>query len=238
MRFDDVAGGAPMQTRIPLVAPPGQQIRTDAKFGLGLRVATSSPGVRIYAREGSGLWQIGMDGQGARSIPGTNGGLYPETTRDGQSIVFVSQQAGFERLSRIPIAGGAAVAMLDYFSTRPSVSPDGTQVAFYVRKDNTSRVELGIMPIDGKAPTRRFDVAPSGGYLAVRWTADGKALLHNSAVGDRANIWLQPLDGSKPRMITRFSDQNVMAFDRSTDGKQVLISRGTITRDAFLLKGF
>ncbi len=128
--------------------------------------------------------------------------------------------------------------MLDYFSTRPSVSPDGTQVAFYFRKDNTSAVQLGIMPIDGKVPARQFDVAPSGGYLMVRWTADGKALLHNSAGGDRANIWLQLIDGGKPRMITRFSEQSIMAFDRSTDGKQVLIARGTITRDAFLLKGF
>ena len=39
-------------------------------------------------------------------------------------------------------------------------------------------------------------------------------------------------------MITRFSDQTIFAFDRSTDGKQVVIARGTITRDAFLLKGF
>ena len=38
-------------------------------------------------------------------------------------------------------------------------------------------------------------------------------------------------------MITRFSDQSILAFDRSADGKQVLIARGTITRDAILLKG-
>lgn len=107
---------------------------------VGWPVATADARSMIYAREGSGLWQIGLDGQGARSIPGTNGGMYPETTRNGQSIIFVSQQAGFEQLARIPIGGGAAVAMLDYFSTRPSVSPDGTQVAFYFRKDNKRRI--------------------------------------------------------------------------------------------------
>lgn len=201
-------------------------------------VATADGRSLIYVREGSGLWQIGLDGQGARSIPGTAGGLYPETTPDGQSIIFASQQAGFEQLSRIPIGGGAAVAMLDFFSTRPSVSPDGKQVAFYFRKDIKSSVWLGMMPIDGTAPTREFEVAPSGAYLTVRWTADGKGLLHNSAVGDRANIWLQPIDGSAPRKVTRFPDQQIMAFDRSADGKHVLVARGTITRDAFLLKGF
>ena len=32
----------------------------------------------IYSREGSGLWQIGMDGRNARSIPGTTGGSFPK----------------------------------------------------------------------------------------------------------------------------------------------------------------
>ena len=160
-------------------------------------------------------------------------------TRDGKSIIYTSQQTGNERLVRIPIEGGTAMPLLDSFvSTRASISPDGKQIAFYFRKDPSSNDLLGFMPIDGKAPTREFEVAPSGGVpCAVRWTLDGRALLHNSGLGDRANIWLQPIDGSKPRMITRFSDQNIMAFDRSSDGKQVLISRGTITRDAFLLKG-
>lgn len=192
----------------------------------------------VYAREGSGLWQVGLDGQGARPVPGTETGSYPETTKDGQWILFVSQVGGFEQLFRIPVAGGTAAPVFDNFSTRPSVSPDGKQVALYFRRSSTSAMTLGVMPIDGKAPTRQYDVAPSGAYLAVRWTADGKALLHNSAVGDRANIWLQPIEGGKPRMITRFSDQNIMAFDRSADGRSLLIARGTITRDAFLLKGF
>ena len=201
-------------------------------------VATTDGRSVIYSREGSGLWRVGLDGQGARAIPGTTSGLYADVTRDGTSIVYSSQLAGFEQLTRIPIEGGTAVPLLDFYSSRPSISPDGKQIAFYFRKDAASATLLGVMPIDGKVPTHMFDVAPSGAYGAVRWTADGRALLHNSALRDRANIWLQPIDGDKPRMITRFADQNIMAFDRSADGKEVLISRGTITRDAFLLKGF
>jgi Tol biopolymer transport system component len=182
---------------------------------------------------------MGIDGQNARPIPGTTGGLFAEVTGDGKSIIYTSQQTGYEQLARIPIEGGTAVPLGDaFFSTRPSISPDGKQIAFYFRKDPSSAIELGFMPIDGKTPTRAFDVAPSGAYLAVQWTADGRALMHNSGLGDRANVWLQPIDGGKPRMITRFSDQTIFAFDRSADGKSLLIARGTITRDAFLLKGF
>lgn len=128
--------------------------------------------------------------------------------------------------------------MFDTFSTRPAVSPDGKQIAFYYRKDSASPFVIGIMPIDGTAPARVFNVAPGVSYSAVRWTADGRALLHNAGLGDRANIWLQPIDGGAPRMITHFPDQNVMAFDRTRDGKEVLVSRGLIVRDAFLIKGF
>jgi Tol biopolymer transport system component len=201
-------------------------------------VATVDGRSLIYSREGLGLWQVGVDGQGARAIPGTATGLFAEVTRDGKSIIYTSLRSGFEQLVRIPIEGGTAVSLLDGFATRPSISPDGTQIAFYYRKDLSSPILLAVMPIDGKAPTRTFDVAPSSGYLAVRWTLDGRALLHNSGLGDRANIWLQPIDGGKPRMITRFSDQIIFAFDRSIDGKQLLIARGAITRDAFLLKRF
>ena len=55
VRFDDVAGEL-RQTRIPLVAPAGQQIRTDAQFGLGLRVATSTPGVQMDRHQQGTVW--------------------------------------------------------------------------------------------------------------------------------------------------------------------------------------
>ena len=86
--------------------------------------------------------------------------------------------------------------------------------------------------------TKQFDVVPSGTYAAVRWTADGKGLLHNSAQRDRANIWLQPLDGGPPTRVTRFGDQIVMAFDRSADGTKLYIARGALSRDAVLIKNF
>ena len=117
------------------------------------------------------------------------------------------------------------------------MSPDGKQIAMYFR-ERGGVTYLAVMPIDGGRPTRKFEVAPAIAYAAVRWTADGKALLHNSAIGDRANIWLQPLEGGAPRKVTRFSDQAIFAFDRSADGKTLIIARGTLTRDAVLIRNF
>jgi hypothetical protein len=65
VRFDHVANEGSVATRIPLIAPAGQQIRTEA--GAGLRVATSSPGVQMDRnRHGTVWWE--EDGPKGRLI--------------------------------------------------------------------------------------------------------------------------------------------------------------------------
>jgi hypothetical protein len=72
----------------------------------------------------------------------------------------------------------------------------------------------------------------------VQWTSDSKALLHNSGINDRVNIWLHPLDGSPPRKVTRFDDQYVLRFDAGDDGKTLAITRGVLSRDAVVIRNF
>jgi Tol biopolymer transport system component len=197
----------------------------------------------VYRREGSGLWRVGTDGQGAQPIAGGDGGSQPAITPDGRTIVFsrgvIGVDTGGETLYTLPIDGGTPQPLLGDGATgsRPVVSPDGKQLALYYR-DSSAVTTLAVMPIAGGRPTKQFAVAPSTAYAGVRWTADGKGLLHNSALNDRSNIWLQPLDGGESRKVTRFSDQVLFAFDRSADGKMLIIARGTLTRDAVLIKDF
>jgi Tol biopolymer transport system component len=199
----------------------------------------------VYSREGSGLWRVGVDGQNARPIEGTTSGNYPTITPDNRTILFTGGLSGADgaiggsALLSVPAAGGTPRSIFDAGTTgsRAAVSPDGKQIALYYH-ERGGATYLVVMPIDGTRPTKQFDVAPSIAYSAVRWTADGKALLHNSAVDDRANIWLQPLEGGAPRKVTHFSDQAIFAFDRSADGKTLIIARGTLTRDAVLIRNF
>ena len=197
----------------------------------------------VYLRDGSGLWHIGVNGQGAAALTGGAGGTSPVVTPNGQTVIFSGGAAGgnlgLESLLSVPITGGTPTPLLDrnLRGTKPSVSPDGTQVAFYYHEPGGS-VSLAVMPVGASRPTKTFTVAPSVAYAEVRWTLDGKALLHNSGLADRANIWLQPLDGSVPRMVTRFSDQTIFNFDRSADGKTLIIGRGLNTRDAVLIRNF
>jgi Tol biopolymer transport system component len=217
--FPHVAVARHGVTSFPATAPDGQSI--------------------VFERADAGLWQIGLDGQNPRAVKNTIGALRPTMTPDGKWILYGLQSTGVEKLWKVPADGGAVpTPMLDTVSYRPAVSPDGTLVAFYYQERPGSWDLLAVMPFDGDRPTHTFKVSPSLSSATVRWTADGKALLHNSAIGDRANIWLQPLSGSSPRQVTRFVDQNILGFDRSTDGKHLIVARGILNRDAVMIRNF
>jgi Tol biopolymer transport system component len=214
-----------------------RQLTTDG--GAGWPTVTPDGESVIYSRQDSGLWQVGMKGDAPHRIVSMDGANFPEVTPDAKSIVFTATPSGVETLFSVPIAGGQPHQLSTLIARRPDVSPDGTRIAAYVRGSHAEATTLGVLPMDGNAPPSMIgDVAPSMTYALVRWTADGKSVLHNSAVADRANIWLQSLGGGAPKQLTRFGDQSIMAFDRSVDGTKLYIARGALTRDAVLITHF
>jgi len=128
--------------------------------------------------------------------------------------------------------------LTEAFSIRPAISPDGTEVACYYRARPDAPLVLAVIPVGADEPTATFPVLPSTAYSAIRWTPDGRALLHNSAINDRANVWLQPLDGRPARRITNFPDLDILTFDLSPDGTRLAVARGILSRDAVRIRDF
>ncbi|MGB7437285.1 MAG: hypothetical protein WBR26_07280 [Candidatus Acidiferrum sp.] len=52
------------------------------------------------------------------------------------------------------------------------------------------------------------------------------------------NVWLQPLQGGKPRQLTNFSSDRIYSFDWSPDGKQLVVARGNSSSDVVLISNF
>ncbi len=206
-------------TSFPAVTPDGQSM--------------------VFQRQDEGLWLSDLDGQNARVIPNTGAGTRPEVSRDGKSVLYTVLTTGIEQLWQAPLDGSAPpTQVLGARAWRAVMSPDGTQVAFYYQDTPKSPYVLAVMPVGGDRPTLTFEVAPSIAYADLQWTVDGKALLHNSNVDDRANIWLQPLSGGPPRQVTRFADQVIFGFDRSLEGEHLIIARGMLSRDAVIIRNF
>jgi serine/threonine protein kinase len=192
-------------------------------------VATPDGKSMVFVRKGTGLWRIGLDGRDARSFANTTSALSPAVTPDGKWVFFSSKDTGVQKLWKVPVEGGDAVQVLNSESFRPSVSPDGRQIALFAYPG------IVVMPVDGTTPTSTIGLGVNE-YSFVRWTADGKALLIDPR-RDRANIWFFPLSGSE-RPVTHFVDQTVFNFVVSADGKRFIIARGTISRDAVRVRNF
>ena len=54
--------------------------------------------------------------------------------------------------------------------------------------------------------------------------------------GDHSNIWSQPIVGGAPEEVTHFSDEFILTFDLSRDGKRLVIDRGMSMGDVMLMR--
>ena len=204
--------------------PDNQQFPSFTRDSKGLVFFSFAPagGIRLLAADGRS--------RATELAPATYDP--PAISPDGQTIVFKSGP----RLMKVPASGGPAVPLTDYFALRPAISPDGTRVACYCSREGA--ISLCIVPMSGGPPEKTLESAGPNNNSIIKWTADGRALLVNTMLRDRQNIWLIPLDGGKPKAVTNFTDQLIFHFDVTPDGKAFIASRGELSRDAVMINGF
>ena len=82
------------------------------------------------------------------------------------------------------------------------------------------------------APGRR----PPDAILARPLSGDGKTVFAIDP-NDPRNILAQPIDGSAPRPLTRFTDKEIADLNLSPDGMQIAITRVSRVSDVVLIKG-
>ena len=138
---------------------------------------------------------------------------------DGDSEIWVvnSDGTGLAKLTDTPNVGTS-----DRFSSQPAWSPDGSQIAFRSdRRDNNGDIWMmnadgtNVRPLIATAGDERYPaIAPDGGRIAYRSTADGDE-----------EIYVAAIDGSVAIKLT-----NNAVFDSapawSPDGQQLAFERG------------
>ncbi|HMB79281.1 MAG TPA: hypothetical protein VKI43_04415, partial [Vicinamibacterales bacterium] len=80
------------------------------------------------------------------------------------------------------------------------------------------------------------DFIPSTGSATIAWTPDDTALIYTTA--ERTNIWRRAVADGRVERVTNFDDLAILRFALSPDGRTLLLSRGALTRDAFLISAF
>jgi len=190
----------------------------------------------FFAGVRNGQWtirRIDRDGGGEKELCRISGPSVVSPSPDGRWVYFAGESDGDSAIWKVPAGGGQPVRVGDYRGISPRLSPDGKLVAYHQFEKN----EIIVAPSEGVAPAAHF-TSNLTTYLSFVWTADGKALMHNGGQNDRLNIWLQPLNGGDPKPVTSFDEQYVFSFDRTRGGDALIVVRGTLSRDAVLIKGF
>jgi hypothetical protein len=139
----------------------------------------------------------------------------------------------------VPIDGGSPVELTSDAAVRPSVSPDGQQIAcWYSDVKPNSPQRVAIIPMSGGEPTSLLPVPPTAklsGIIGAVWLPDGKSLSYVDSRAGVDNLWRLPLDGSAVQPITNFKSEMIESYTWSRDGK-LAFSRGVITQDVMILR--
>jgi Tol biopolymer transport system component len=183
------------------------------------------------------VWRMNIDGSNHTRLTTGEDDSWAWASPDSRWIVYHSGNQGKRTLWRVPTEGGTPQPLTDYPSLCPVISPDGEWIVFYYRLDTKAPWRLGIIPLNGGRPVKGFEVPRSVGFRSlVRWTPDGLSLAYIVNRDGVSNIWIQPLDGSRPTQLTKFKSEQIFWFDWSPDGQQLGVSRGTVTSDVVMIK--
>ena len=185
------------------------------------------------------IWRMDADGSNQKQLTNGNGEFAPKFTPDGQWVIFWSWEwSGTPRLGKVSIDGGESVQLTNYDSRIPDISPDGKLIAAGHANETAFKTQLLIIPAEGGPPLKSFDLPIFLWGAGLAWMRDGKAVAYVDTHEGVSNIWSQPIDGGSPQQLTRFKSDRIFSFGLSPDGRQLVLARGTQTRDVVLIRDF
>jgi eukaryotic-like serine/threonine-protein kinase len=185
------------------------------------------------------IWRMDITGNNPKRLTDGIGDGLPVVSVDSKWVFYSSVVEGKPTLWKIGIDGGTANQLTSTVAVGPTLSPDGKYVAymFPVSPDPFAPPNrIAIMPVEGGEPIKVFEY-PAIGTVAptVHWSPDGKAIMYTANSNNVSNIWSQPIDGGTPKQLTDFKDSLITGFAWSRDGKNLVATRGVLTRDAVLI---
>lgn len=217
------------------------QTQLTANVGTNTNPSVSPDGrfiVLTSTRDGAAhIWRLGIDGADPKQLTSGSGEDLAHVSPDGKWVVY-TLYAGKPTLWRVSIDGGAPVPISNSTLAAPATSPDGKMIAaVYWEEQTNTAARIAVLSADGGEITKIFDV-PYSTWGSLRWTPDGNALTYVVTAGGVSNLFNQALAGGAPKQLTDFKTDQIFRFSWSTDGKQIVASRGVETNDVVLINNF
>lgn len=184
------------------------------------------------------IWRMDSYGTNHKQLTNGDGESFPSISPDGQWVVYTPLGDGRNTLRKISIDGGAPMQLTsDSLAIKPVISPDGNMIACVYRRTEADKWSIAVLPASGGEPLMAFTL-PYPYNQVIRWSADSKLLFFLDRQSGVYNIWKQPLDGAAPTQVTSFTEDAVFYYDWLGDEGNLVVSRGTKTRDIVLIRNF
>ena len=185
---------------------------------------------------GSAFFQMDSDGQNVRQVGPKSDAAFAAASMNQDWLVYTNRADGKFRLVKVPLKGGPTIQLTDGDSISPVLSHDGKSVAYVIREKGQPE-RLGIISIDGGSPLRTFDLPTTANTNAgIAWNKTDTGILFVNTLGTTSNVWMQPLDGTKPTSLTIFKEFQIAAFALNPEGNRLAVARGSRNRDIVLIK--
>jgi len=218
-----------------------KQLTSDRIFKSVPVVSPDGRYIVYYSAAGGGqIFRIDISGGDPVQLTSSVGGDNPDISIDSKWVLYSAFFDGKPVIVRMPIDGGEPQRLFDGLATEPSYSYDGKYFACIVLDEKTQRLnQIAIVPADGGAATNKLEAPTSLNVgSGPRWTPDGKGIAYLASRGEKTDMWIQPIDGGKPKQVTNFDMPAIVRREYSRDGKQIAIVRGEATSNAVLITGF
>jgi Tol biopolymer transport system component len=147
---------------------------------------------------------------------------------DGESIAYVTEHEGLRSVWKVSPQGGHATLLMDNAES-PSISPDGTTIAF-CRAGNTGPLRMWVAPLAAPSDAVMLTTMEHGlwDHVEPAWSPDGGALCYSTFSG----IWTVQVGAGEPRQVTATvaatgqsvwsSDGRYIYFDSQREGAVAL----------------
>jgi Tol biopolymer transport system component len=185
------------------------------------------------------IWRMDNDGSNLKVLSGRNKVRWPRLSPDSQWIIFSTFGNEKQELVRLSMKDEKETVLTSHrYIYGASISPDGKQIAYVcLEHEFDEDLILNIISSEGGPATKNIHLEKDA-YTANRmhWTPDGTGIAYLHFEKGVSNIHIQPVDGSPPRPLTNFKDENITNFSWSLDGKQIAYSRGKDNYDVVLIE--
>lgn len=171
----------------------GQPVRLTKDPARDYDPVFSGDGKTVYftsLREPQGIYRVAASGGEAELV--APGGLSPQVSPDGQTLVFVSRTGN---LALIGLGAGSSRPLVENFhsSYAPNWSPDGKKILFAGQGANDDNVEWWILSLDGGSPqnTELLAALHQRGFVdaSVHAWLPGDQIVFAGKRGDQMTLW-------------------------------------------------